>query len=270
MPLAHIGDIDVYYEIHGAGPRLTLIEGLGYHRWMWYRQLPVLSRSFEVLIYDNRGVGKTSKPTGPYTHAQNASDLAGLLDHVGWDRTDLLGISMGGFIAQEFALRYPQRLNSLILVATGFGGPRMVPVPMEAAKAMMPDPSLSLEERFRRAMPIAFGDRSWPEKHREEFDQMIAWRLEEPQPPEAAMAQIMAGVSFNVADEVKQITAPTLVIAGANDGVVPPENAHLLAAEIPNARVEIIPDAGHLVLIEAADRFNEVVVDFLSSGGAKA
>ena len=128
---------------------------------------------------------------------------------------------------------------------------------------MMPDPTLSAEERIRRAMPVAFGDRSWPDSHRDEFDQIVKWRLEEPQPPDAAIAQIMAGMTFDVADKVRAIQAPTLVIAGENDGVVPPENADLLVAEIPNSRKEIIPGAGHLVFIEAADSFNEKVIQFL-------
>ena len=80
MPIAHVNDIDLYYEVHGEGPNLALIEGTGYHTWMWYRQLPAFSQKFRTLIYDNRGVGRSDKPPGPYTHEQNADDLAGLLD----------------------------------------------------------------------------------------------------------------------------------------------------------------------------------------------
>lgn len=263
MPTTHVNGIDIYYEIHGQGPRLTLIEGLGYHRWMWYEQIPTFSRFFTTLVYDNRGVGRSSKPPGPYTHEQNAEDLTGLLDHLGWERSHVLGVSMGGFIAQVFALAHPSRVDRLVLVATGFGGAKMVPVPQEAAKAMMPDPTLPPGERIRRAMPVAFGDRTWPDKHPDEFEQIVEWRLEEPQPADAAMAQIMAGATFDVADKIQRIGAPTLVIAGENDGVVPPENAQLLVGEIPNSRMELIPAAGHLVIIEQADRFNQIVIDFL-------
>src|SRR5436305_1514144 len=158
MPFAQANDTTLYYEVQGDGPNLALIEGVGYHTWMWYKQFPAFSRHFRTLIYDNRGVGLSDKPPGPYTHEQNADDLAALLDHLGWERTHVLGISMGGFIAQEFALKYPERLEKLVLVATAFGGKNMVPVPPEAIKAMTPDPSLSPEERIRAAMPIAFGD----------------------------------------------------------------------------------------------------------------
>lgn len=267
MPTAHVNGIDLYYEIHGDGPNLTLVEGTGYDLWMWYRQLPEFSQHFRTLIYDNRGVGRSDKPPGPYTHEQNADDLAGLLDHLGWDRSHVLGVSMGGFIAQEFALKYPQRLGRLVLVATAFGGPNMVPVPPDAVKALMPNPDLSPEEKIRTAMPLAFGDRSWSEKHQEEFDRIVAWRLEYPQPPQAAMAQNMAILTFNTEQRLCAIQAPTLVISGDKDFVVPPRNAELLAERIPNARLDVVAGAGHVVHIEAAEQFNRDVIAFLSGSG---
>jgi pimeloyl-ACP methyl ester carboxylesterase len=264
MPIASVNGINLYYEIHGHGPNLTMIEGTGYDLWMWYRQLPEFSAHFRVLVYDNRGVGRSDKPPGPYSHAQNAADLAGLLDHLGWDRTHVLGISMGGFIAQEFALAHRDRVDRLVLVATGFGGPNMVPVPPEAVLALTPDPTLSPEEKIRQAMPVAFGDRDWPRGHVEEFDQIVGWRLQYPPTPESSMAQIMAGLTFNVEARLGEIQAPTLVVAGTEDRVVPPENARLLAERIPHARLDVIEGAGHLVLIEASDRFNRDVIAFLA------
>lgn len=170
---------------------------------------------------------------------------------------------MGGFIAQEFALKYPERLDKLVLVATGFGGPNMVPVPEEAVRAMMPDPRLSPEERMRRGMRIAFGSPSWPILHAGEFEQIIGWRLEYPQPAEAAAAQIMAAATFDVEARLREIQAPALVITGTKDRVVPPQNSELLVEAIPNARSHVIPDAGHLVFIEAAESFNRSVIEFL-------
>lgn len=263
MPLARVNDINLYYQVRGRGPNLALIEGVGYHTWMWYRQLPAFESHFRTLIYDNRGVGQSDKPPGPYNHVQNADDLAGLLDHLDWERTHVLGVSMGGFIAQEFAIKYPERLDKLVLVATGFGGPNMVQVPPEALKAMTPDPNLSPEERMRRGMPIAFGNPSWPELRPAEFEQIIRWRLEQVQPAEAALAQIMAGAVFNTEDRLAQIEAPTLIVAGTDDRVVPCRNAELLAEAIPNARLNIIPGAGHLVFIEEAEQFNRAVIEFL-------
>lgn len=266
MPHAHVNGIDLYYEVHGAGPNLVLIEGTGYDLWMWYRQLPVLSRRFRTLIYDNRGSGRSDKPPGPYTHGMNATDLTGLLDHLEWERSHVLGVSMGGFIAQEFALAHPERLDRLVLVATAFGGPGMVPVPPEALRALTPDPMLAPEQRIRQAMPIAFALPDWPRRHTEEFERIVRWRLAHPPTVESGLAQIMAGVQFNVEPRLGEITAPTLVVAGTEDHVVPPRNSELLAAAIPHARLDLIPAAGHLVFIEAADRFNADVMEFLCDG----
>lgn len=263
MSIAHVNDIDLYYEIHGEGPNLALIEGLGYHSWMWYRQIPCFSQHFRTLVYDNRGVGLSDKPPGPYSHRENAADLAGLLDYLGWARTHVLGISMGGFIAQEFALAYPARLDRLVLVATAFGGANMVALPAEAVRALAPDPTLSAEGKMRSAMPLAFSNPVWVQEHAEEFEQMIAWRLELPQPREAALAQLMAGVTFDVESRLNEIAVPTLVLAGTEDHVVPSANSALLAAALPSATLKLIPDAGHLVHIEEADRFNHDVIAFL-------
>jgi len=170
---------------------------------------------------------------------------------------------MGGFIAEQFALNYPERLDRLVLAATGFGGSNMAPVPPAAVAAMTPDPSLSAEERIRRAMPIAFSAPSWTETHREEFDHIVRRRLEYPQPPHAAMAQLMAGVTFNVEDRLGEISAPTLVLTGSEDHVVPPRNAELLAGALPNARLDILGRCGHVLNIECPERFNRAVIHFL-------
>jgi pimeloyl-ACP methyl ester carboxylesterase len=265
MPVAPSNGINLYYEVHGAGPNLVLVEGIGYHTWMWFGQLPAFAPRFRTLIYDNRGVGRSDMPEGPYNHEQNADDLACLLDYLSWERTHVLGISMGGFIAQEFALKYPERVNELVLVATAFGGPNMVPVPREALAAMMPDPSLTLEERIRRAVPVSYGDTGWPEQNPEIFEQIIRWRQELPQSPAAAMAQAMAAATFNTEDRLKDIAAPTLVITGTEDRVVPPRNAELLAERIPNARLVALEGAGHLGFIEQAEGFNRAVIEFLGN-----
>lgn len=263
MPFAPANGINLYYQVHGEGPNLTLIEGAGYHSWMWYRQIDAFSQHFRTLIYDNRGVGQSDASLGPYTHAQNAADLVALLDLLGWERTHLLGVSMGGFIAQEFALAYPQRVDRLVLVATAFGGPNMAPLPPEAVESLLPRPDLGPEQQIRTAMLIAFADPTWPERNPAEMDWIVAQRLAHLQSDEARMAQLMANVAFDVEDRLDEITAPTLIVIGAEDRVVPPENGRLLAERLPNAHLDVIPGAGHLALIEQADRFNGDVISFL-------
>jgi pimeloyl-ACP methyl ester carboxylesterase len=263
MPIAHVNDIDIYYEVHGEGANLVLIEGLGTDLWMWFRQLPAFTPHFRTLVYDVRGIGRSDMPPGPYSHSQNAADLAGLLDHLGWERTHVLGISMGGFIAQQFALDYSARVDRLVLVSTAFGGPNMVPIPPEALRYLIGTPEMTPEQRIREGAAVVYGNPRWPEEHSEEFEQIVRWRLQRLQPDEARTAQAMAGVQFNVEERVGSITAPTLVIIGSEDRVVPPGNAEMLARAIPGARLDIIPGAGHHAWYEAADRFNADVLAFL-------
>jgi pimeloyl-ACP methyl ester carboxylesterase len=263
MSTAPSNGITLYYEVHGQGPNLILIEGIGYHTWMWYRQLPALAPRFRTLIYDNRGVGRSDKPPGPYTHEQNADDLAGLLDHLGWEQTHVLGVSMGGFIAQEFALKYPKRVAKLVLAATAFGGPNMIPLPPEALKALTPDPALTPDEKIRSAMPIAFSTPDWPRQHPEEFEQIVRWRLADSPSLPNFYQQAMAGARFDASREVRSIVSPTLVIHGADDCYVPVANAVALAETIPGAKLRILEDAAHLVFIEQAKEVNKQVISFL-------
>ena len=172
---------------------------------------------------------------------------------------------MGGFIAQEFALHYPERLDRLVLASTMMGGPSAVPIPPDALKSLLPNPDLTPEQQIRQSAPLSYSDPQWPEKHRDEYEQIIRWRLEMPQPPEARMAQAMAGMTFRSEDRVRGIMAPTLVITGEHDCVVPPRNAELLAAAIPGAQLDVIPNGGHHVFYEQADLFNRDVIEFLQA-----
>src|SRR5262245_23183263 len=138
MPRQRVGDIEIYYEVHGDGPRtLTMIRGLGSNLTAWYEQMPELARRFRVVVFDNRGAGRTDKPDAPYTIAQMADDTAGLVAALGIQRTALLGISMGGMIAQEFALKYPTLLSCLILGCTFFGGTDTVRPAPEVTEALI-------------------------------------------------------------------------------------------------------------------------------------
>ncbi|MCI0477635.1 MAG: alpha/beta hydrolase, partial [Anaerolineales bacterium] len=123
MPKIRANGIDIYYEITGAGEPLVLIAGLGYGSWMWHKMIPGLAQHFRVIAFDNRGTGQSDKPAGPYTAQLLADDTAGLLNALGIARAAVLGHSMGGFIAQAFALSYPAMVGKLILSAANFGGP---------------------------------------------------------------------------------------------------------------------------------------------------
>src|SRR5690349_18217962 len=132
MPKTTSNGIELYYEIYGEGKPLVLISGLGYSLWQWHRVVPLLAEHFQVITFDNRGVGQSEKPAGPYSAQILAADTVGLLDALQIERAIILGHSMGGFIAQALALDFPGRVEKLILCSTNFGGPRHIPVTEEA------------------------------------------------------------------------------------------------------------------------------------------
>lgn len=263
MPVARNGEVELAYELRGDGPPLLLIQGLGYARWGWIRQAPDLSRDHRLILFDNRGVGDSSKVTELYTVDDMADDTVAVLDAAGVDAAHVFGVSLGGIIAQSLAARYPERVRNLILLATTHGGPAAVPVPPETA-AIMADPceGMSPEERIRHVMPPAFRP-GWTEEHPEEFDELVALRAQHVPPWESYVAQAMAGGTADTTALLPSITAPTLVLHGTADRVVPVENAELLANVIAGARLEIISDGGHLVMIEQPERVNGAIRAFV-------
>jgi pimeloyl-ACP methyl ester carboxylesterase len=144
-----VNDISLYYEMHGSGAPLVLIAGLGYASWLWWKQVPALSRHFTVITLDNRGVGQSDKPDIPYSIPLYASDTVGLLSALGIEQAAIFGVSMGGFIAQEIAMSYPQRVRALILGCTSFGGPR--PSACARGDAIVHGPGPGKDQRFGRS-----------------------------------------------------------------------------------------------------------------------
>jgi len=242
---------------------LVLIPGLGYGRWLWRKQLPVFSKHFRTIAIDNRGSGLSEKPPGPCTIEQMAEDVKGLLDALGIERAHLCGISMGGLIAQEFALSFPERLHKLILVATTAGGSRIVLPDMEVMQFFSQIGARPPEENFKQGLPFVFTPR-FIKEHPEEIEELRRWILErEPAPPEATLAQLAAITGFNAEARVSQIQAPTLIVGCEEDRVMPVENSKFLAKSIPNAKLVVLTGCGHLCPIEKADEFNQVILEFL-------
>ncbi len=252
---------EIYYEIAGNGPALVLIEGLGVATWFWEKQQPAFARHFTTIVYDNRGVGKSEKPPGPYSIRMMADDLAGLLDSLKISKAHLLGVSMGGFIAQDFALRYPQKVDRLILVSTSAGGPDHAPMAPEVLQTMFATDG-SPRELARRKLALAYSGAFMAIN---EIEHLIDLRLANLQPPHAYVAQATAGASFNLSDQVRQIQARCLILAATGDKLVPVANAHNLVKKIPNSRLKIYEGYGHQFFVEIPEAFNREVIDFLSS-----
>lgn len=264
MPKIKANGINIHYEIHGTGDPVVLIGGLGADTFLWFRQTPELSKNFQVIAFDNRGAGESDKPEEPYNIKMFADDTAGMLKGLGIPRAHIIGASLGGLIAEEFALTYSEMTNRLVLASTGFGGPHMVKpsifalVPMLLTMRRSGDPALDIRRSFE-----LFTSPEWCAQHGDLLNQYVDWRVAHPQPPEAYKRQNAAVKIYDCEYRVGQIKAPVLIIHGANDRVVPVKNAQLLKGKLPQAQLVIIPDAGHAAPIQCAEQFNETVTQFL-------
>ncbi len=261
MPRVRVNEIELFYVEEGHGEAVVFIPGLGGDHYLWHRQLPAFARCFRAIAVDNRGAGQSDKPDAPYTIEQMADDVAGLLEALGIERAHLVGASMGGFIAQMFALRHPQRLNRLVLCCTSFGGPNVIPMPPETL-AVFTNRTGDPETDLRRLWAVSVTERFLRE-HPEALEAYVAWRVAHPQPLYAYQRQLAAALAFDLEARVHEIRAPTLIAHGLEDRVVPVENARRLHERIPGSHLILFPEAGHLFFIEQAEAFNQTTVAFL-------
>lgn len=264
--IAAVNGQQLHFEEQGEGDPLVLIMGIGYDSSIWkLHQAGALARHFRVVTFDNRDAGRSSRASGPYTIADMADDVAGLLDTIGIGRTHLLGLSMGSMIAQEFALRHPDRLDRLVLCGSGAAPARSAFDPIGIWSWV----------KTRDATGEAFAAQQFvwlfsPGFLRDEMAvrQTIAMLASNPHPVDAAAysRQAQAYVRHDALDRLPGITAPTLVITGEQDLLTPPWISEEVASAIPGARLEIIRGAGasHLVMLERPDEFNRLVTTFLA------
>lgn len=266
MPHAQANGINIYYESQGEGEPLLLIAGLGATHHLWELQVPSFARWYRVVTFDNRGAGDSDKPAEPYSIALFADDTAALMDTLGIERAHLYGQSMGGLIGQEFALRHPQRLRGLALGCTTFGGPRSVPLSPQAAALLAGMPSLPPEQAVERVMELFYSPR-YRREHAGEARQRIGSYLPLRTPPDAYARQLAACLGFDAYDRLPEIAAPTLVINGAEDALIPAENSRIMAQRIPGAELVLFPEVGHLYFHEVPEEADAAVADFLRRRG---
>ncbi len=260
MPVVNRGEAQIWWESEGAGQPLLLIMGLGYSADMWHRLLPELTPRYRTIRFDNRGVGRTGVPTGPYPIELMAADALAVLDAAGEASAHVLGVSMGGFIAQELALQAPERVRSLILGCTGTGGAEFVPAEPAAMEMAVARASLSPEEAAEVAIPFVYAK----DTPRSVIDDDFAVRLALPTSPEGYTNQLLGVQSWTGgAERLAAITAPTLVLQGDEDRLVNPANAEVLAASIPGARVEIITGASHVFFSDQPVVAAKAILSFL-------
>jgi 3-oxoadipate enol-lactonase len=262
VPTAKANGINIYYEIHGEGEPLVLIAGYGSNSKSWFCQTPVLSREYRVIVFDNRGAGQSDKPDYPYTMKMMADDVAGLVDAINVNTAHICGVSMGGAIAQEFAICYPEKVISLILGCTSCGGTNGKEIDPAIMAKLLSMGQLTPEESAKALLPISFNE-EFIESHKNIMEELIKERFEYPTPVHGYARQAQAVSGYDTYDRLNQIKAPTLVIAGSDDKVSPIENSRLLASRIPNAELVILKNMKHGFNVEAAEKTNSVILDFL-------
>jgi len=248
--LAHSGDTQIYWESAGAGEPLLLVMGLGMAATGWWRTIPVLAKELRVISFDNRGVGRSDRPRGPYTLAQMAEDAIAVLDAANVATASVYGISMGGMIAQELALRHPERVRALVLGATTAGGRRHQLPEVEVIDFLRRRPAMPAEEGVWASVPYAYS-RATRERHAARIGEDVVQRLRFPPEAEGYRAQAEAARWHDTSERLGSISAPTLVVHGSEDRIVPLANGRLLAESIPGARLAVLEDAGHLYPTDA-------------------
>lgn len=265
MPTTHANGVDLYYEIHGEGPPLTLIMGLACTARQWNWMLPALQQHFKVITFDARGVGRSDKPDEDHTTELFADDVAALLTELGIDSSHVFGVSMGGMVAQQVAIRHPERVQSLVLGCTmpafGFVPPTdetigamamagSADVPAEVGVAGMLE--LFLSPQFKERDPATTDAlRSMMEDEKRE-----QW-------PDHFMHQFAAMGMHDVVERIGEIKSPTLVLTGDQDPVVLRGNADKLLSDIEGAQLHLLPGVWHAFWVEAADDASRAVIDFL-------
>ena len=264
MPVAKVKDVNLYYEVHGEGEPLVLIMSYGFRSRHWFAIYDKLARAHRVIIFDNRGTGLSDKPDIPYTARMMADDVLGLMDVLGIKSTSLFGVSMGGMIAQEFAITYPQRLENLILGATSCGGQHALPIPQETV-AFMFNPAraaMTEEEKARDTIPWLW-NKEFIDSHPEVVERFVATSIEYPTTPATLSNQAHLLLTFESYERLKNIKAPTLIITGNKDRIMPPGNSQILVKKIEGAELEMIENAGHGFITDSTEHASKVILDFL-------
>ena len=263
MPVAQVNGIDIRWEIGGSGPRLLYISGTGGD----LRLRPTvfegpLPGRFEVLAFDQRGLGASGKPDIPYSMAGYGDDAAGVMAAAGWDDAAVIGVSFGGMVAQELVLRHPQRVTRLVLACTAPGGAGGASYPFHEIA------HLTGEARARHMIPITDvrHDDAWARAHPDEFQQMVQLGsmdpfADEPGREAGTRRQLEARAKHDTWDRLGQIDCPVLVAAGAYDGIALPETQRRMAARIKGAQLKFF-EGGHMFMLQDPAAL-PAIMDFL-------
>lgn len=258
MPVAKVNGINISYQIAGQGEPLLMIMGFSANHQGWSAQVPFFKKYYQVVTFDNRGVGKSDKPPGPYTTRMMADDTVGLLEHLGIKKCDIIGVSMGGMIAQEIAINYPERVSRLVLAATYAckeGDSGDTPYQAEALRlGPQKMPSVMIDLAMNKPIyKFTFG-----------FIAKLQSRFLSASDRIGLDGQAVACNNHNTFDRLPLIQAHTLVIGGTQDRIIKPSSSDVIAKRIPNSRLVKVENGSHAFNIEFKNRFNLEVLKFLA------
>jgi 3-oxoadipate enol-lactonase len=263
-----VNGTNIYYEVHGQGEPLVMIMGFGGGCRGWYFQVRAFKKHYSVVTFDNRGIGKSDKATEPYTIGTMASDTLGLMDHLGIEKAHVLGMSLGSLVAQEIAIEHPERVDKLVLACASIGETQEDDMHERMVQAFKvkegPDGvdlrSVNFEEAMDTVVALSFNKRLYRmllTPMSKVYVKMIG--------VDGHLSQIEAVMGYNTLDRLHRIKAPTLVLTGTEDNIVPPKYSEQIASLIPNARLVKVEGGSHALNIEMRSRFNKEVLDFLQS-----
>jgi pimeloyl-ACP methyl ester carboxylesterase len=264
MPKVKVNDIQMCYEVKGEGFPLVMIVGAEASLDWWNpHMIEELSKNFKVVTFDNRGTGRTDVSDKEFSIKLFADDTVGLMNVLGISQADILGWSMGGFVAQELALNYPEKVKKLILYSTSCGGVKSVPRSKEAAAMLMAvaHGGMSSEEAVRMYIR-PFCTSEFIDNNPDFVELIIQRMLRVPTSPEVCMRQSRAIMSFDSYDRLPRIKVPTLILSGKRDITCPPENGSILAEAIPNAKLVFFEKSAH-TLNEDMEEVIHTITEFL-------
>lgn len=266
MPKAPVNGVNLYYEVHGDGEPLILIQGLAGPSRAWFFQTRAFKKHYQVIVFDNRGIGKTDKSPEPYSAKTMADDTLGLMDHLGIARAHVLGMSLGSLVAQELAIHYPQRVGKLILAMAMAGGLDRADVHPDMLRAFGTEEgaidvdmrSVDFSKVMGAVVSLAFNKRLYRMVH-VPLAKCLMKRIN----VDGYSDQMEAIAGYSTLDRLHLIQAPTLLLTGTGDRLVSPSQSELLASKIPNAKLVKVEGASHAFFLEMRSRFNKEVLDFL-------
>jgi pimeloyl-ACP methyl ester carboxylesterase len=266
MPETFASGWSIHYETVGdaTNPPIVMILGLSHRIAHWGRLPALLADRLYVTVFDCRGMGQSERRDEPYTIFDEMADIEAVMDAVGLDSAHVYGRSRGGMLAQEFALTRPSRARTLMLSGTSHRGPGSLGSTERVNAAMNITPEMSREQIFA-GQNEAMASPGWRERDPQAFGYCLAVDLEAPPRRFAIVRQQEAIAEWSSYERLGSISMPTLVLCGEDDGMAPPENSRQIAAAIPGARLELLPQCGHLPMLEKPERVRDAVFGFLES-----